>query len=200
MSYKVNPCKAVGEKLRNANCDINTINGLCYEIASAYGDVYGSELKKKLDNQCREMISEKKCSLGYSDCYLKRPSPPPIWNQIPHYFPSLFKEREDVNKAYKQCCNMCSSSKYSNECKEKCKLDADAIVKTPNVENYNENYNENYTKKVVSNTADPNPNPDPDYEGYKDAHPFVFYMGFGIVVVMIMLLVIYFIRSLMAKK
>ena len=186
MSYKVNPCKAVRTKLRNANCDINTINGLCYEISSAYGDVYGPELKKKLDNQCREIVSEKKCSLGYSDCYLKRPSPPPIWNQVPHYFPALFKKSQDVGKSFRQCCSMCSNSKYSDECIDKCSLDSYAIDRTPNVENYND--------------PAPDPDPEPDYEGYKDAHPFVFFLGFGIVIVMILLLVIYFIRGLLTKK
>jgi len=129
--YKINPCKAVMQKIKNANCDINTMNDLCYGISSAYGDVYGSELKDKLDQQCAELISEQKCVLGKNDCYLKRPVPPPRFNQIPHFFPKLFKESKpgsNPQQSYETCCSMCDNSRYPNSCRENCRLDADAIT------------------------------------------------------------------------
>lgn len=135
---KISPCNAVMKRVKNTNCDINTMNDLCYGISSAYGDIHGSELKKELDRQCAELISEKKCVLGKTDCYMKRPVPPPIFNQVPHFFPKLLKESGNPQKAYNMCCSMCDNTKYPNSCKDKCNLDSDAVVvdKKPIVESY----------------------------------------------------------------
>ena len=54
MSYKINPCKAVIEKVEDSNCDINTMNDLCYGVARAYGGAYGPDLQKKLEAQCAD--------------------------------------------------------------------------------------------------------------------------------------------------
>lgn len=194
MGYKIDPCKAIGEKLRDADCDINTMNSLCYGIAKAYGDAYGPELEYKLKKQCQALISDKKCTLGYDNCYMRRPTPPPIWNQVPHYFPVLFKDCEDVDTAYKKCVSMCGNSNNNIECMENCKLEADSVVKSSDIEHYDETYKQKDSGNCGKSDDEP------DYEGYKDAHPFVFFMGFGIVVVMIILLVVYFIRGLLTKK
>jgi hypothetical protein len=109
MTFEIDPCKSI----LNNTCDddnINTMNNLCYEISNAYGNVYGSDIQKKLEYKCSQMISDKKKQMGKSDCNLRRPPPPPIFNQIPHYFPSLLTSN-NPEVAYK-----------------KCKLDADALV------------------------------------------------------------------------
>lgn len=75
MSFQINPCKAVTHKVKDSNCDINTMNDLCYGISRAYGNVYGSDLEKELDQKCADLINEKKCLLGRNSCNLRRPVP-----------------------------------------------------------------------------------------------------------------------------
>ena len=201
MSFQINPCKAVMQKVKDANCDINTMNDLCYGISNAYGNVYGPEIKSKLDQQCADLITKKKCVLGKNTCNLRRPVPPPSFNQIPHYFPGLLKECNDVGKAYKQCCMKCTGEQYDNGCRENCKLEAEAVVlhkeenKEENKEEYKEEYKENHKHHKHHKHREKI-----DYEGYKNAHPFVFFLGFGLVTLMIVFLVWFFIRGLTTKN
>ena len=188
MSFQINPCKAVMQKVKDAKCDINTINELCYSISNAYGGVYGPELKSELDKQCADLITKKKCVLGKDTCGLRRPVPPPSFNQVPHFFPTLLKQTNNVEKAYNQCCVKCTGGIYENQCRENCKLEADAVV-IQQKEGYRENHDggkkhhKHHRKKV-------------DYDGYKNAHPVVFFIGFGSVTIMIVFLVWFFIRGL----
>ena len=149
MSFKINPCKAVMQKVKDSNCDINKINDLCYDISNAYGNVYGSELKNKLDKQCADLVTEKKCVLGKTTCNLKRPVPPPHFNQIPHFFPALLKESNNPQQSYKKCCKMSKNTTYPNSCAELCKLDFDA-VETQGSLREQEKYN-NMKKKKYNN-------------------------------------------------
>jgi len=173
MSYEINPCKAVRQKLHDSDCDINTMNDLCYGISRAYRDVYGDDVGKSLDKSCADLISEKKCSNQQTDCYMKRPSPPLIFNNIPHFFPKLLKESNKPRKSYEKCCSMCDNSRYPNTCKENCRTDADAVVMKPhNYRKDNESYKESYKES-----------------DYKDVNPVLFFMGYGVVIVMIVILV-----------
>lgn len=125
MSYQINPCKAVNEKLSHetSNCNINEMNNLCYSICNAFGNPDGCK------DQCASMISSKKKMMGYDDCNKRTPYPPPIWNQISRPFPSLFREfGGDIDKAYNQCCKMAAKSQYPNSMREMCRLDASAVV------------------------------------------------------------------------
>lgn len=188
MSFQINPCKAVMQEVNDSNCDINTMNDLCYGISNAYGNVYGHVLKSELNQQCADLITKKKCVLGRNTCNLRRPVPPPSFNQVPHYFPGLLKECNDVGKAYEQCCMKCTGEKYENGCRENCKLEAEAVVNLKK-EEYRENYkhHKKHREKIK-------------YEGYKNAHPVVFFLGFGIITLMIVFLVWVFLRALTTKK
>jgi hypothetical protein len=123
MNFEINPIKSV-----SSNCDINTINNDCYGICYSFGDVYGSDMKKKCESQCRDILTIKKHSMGRTECNLRRPTPPVMWNQIPAYYPRLLYSTGDPEKAYTMCCSMCGKSRLPNSCKEKCRLDADSIV------------------------------------------------------------------------
>jgi hypothetical protein len=178
MTFEIDPRKSV---LNNMLCDnnINTMNNLCYEISSAYGKVYGDAIHKKLKYKCSKMISDKKKQIGKSDCSLRRPPPPPIFNQIPHYFPSLLIETNNKDIAYKKCLDMASSSRYPNTTKNYCRLDADA-VSVVSKENYkidNQFNNENFDIKENSKC-----------NGYKDDNnfmSFLFYIGVIIMIISI---------------
>jgi hypothetical protein len=183
MSFQINPCKAVMQKVKDANCDINTANDLCYSISNAYGNVYGSDLKSKLNKQCSDLITDKKRVLGKNTCNLRRPIPPVAFNQVPHYFPELLKQTNDPNKAYLQCCNKCTGNKHENSCRENCKLEASAVERK---EEYKKHHK--HRKKHI------------DYDGYKNAHPVLFFIGFALVTLMIVFLVWFFVRSLITKN
>jgi hypothetical protein len=189
MTFQINPCKAVMQKVKDSNCDINTMNDLCYGISKAYGNVYGSGLEKELDKKCADLITKKKCVLGRNSCNLRRPVPPPYFNQVSHFFPSLLKQYNDKHKAYDQCCIQCKNNRYPNSCEENCRLDAGSVVPYTK-----EKYDESHKRKSHNE-------PDKvDYERYKNDHPVVFFIGFSIVTIMIVFLVWYFIRSLITKN
>ena len=228
MSFNINPCKAVMQKVKDSNCDINTMNDLCYEISNAYGNVYGLELKSNLDKRCKNLINEQKCIMGKKPIdNPRRPTPPPIFNQVPHFFPALFNQTNNPQKSYEQCSRMCEKSKYPNSCNINCKLDYDALE----IENYDDSYyiivdntdskncdntlTKNYDKTDTKNCDNTltknydkidtkeydNDNTDKkiDYDGYKNAHPMVFFLGYAFVTFLFIILVFIFIRILIKK-
>jgi hypothetical protein len=181
MSFEINPCQSVAKSVSTANCDINTINNDCYGICASYGNVYGPKVQEKCETQCRDMISRKKKDMGKNDCDLRRPSPPPGWNQIPDFYARLLASCGNQKKAYVQCCTMCNSSRYPNECKEKCQLDANAVVTS---EHYEDKKHHNNNKKKYY------------YDKSMKAHPVLFFAGFAIVVVSICILLYFSLRAL----
>ena len=165
-NFKLNASKAVEQFLAETECNdvsnINTMSNLCYSISSSYGKTFGEDVKKKLESQCVEMISEKKHKMGLTDCYMKRPNPPPIWNQTSHFFPDLLQKLKDPKKAYEQCCLEAQKSKYPNESLDKCKLDylsIDSKDSKDSKENYLGNYDcdidedNNYSNNYSNNSS-----------------------------------------------
>lgn len=187
MSYEINPCKSVRRSVQGSDCDINNMSDLCYGIARGYGKAYGRKIQTDLEGKCGELISEKKHTNGYSDCYMKRPSPPPDFYQTYRSFPHIFKylnEKGDNNTveiAYKKCCDMCRGSRFPNTCVNNCGLDAGAIS-SESVETYDDVTRDEY------------------YKDNKREHPVVFFIGFVLVVVVVFLFMLVFIRGLMRKN
>jgi len=176
MSFEINPCQSVAKRVLTANYDINTVNDDCYGICASYGNVYGHQVQKKCEAKCRDMLSRQKQNMGKSDCDLRRPPPPPIWNQVPDFYARLLADCGNKQKAYKQCWNMCNSSRYPKSCKRKCQLDANAVVTTEPYKNRNKKTN--YDMKAIS-------------EPYKDENkktksiPAAFFLGVFLVVVIL---------------
>ena len=156
MTFEIDPCKSVlNNIIYDDDNNINTMNNLCYEISNAYGKVYGTDTKKKLEYKCSKMISDKKKQMGKSDCNLRRPPPPPVFNQIPHYFPSLLMETNNKDIAYKKCLDMAKNSLYPNTTSQYCRLDADAIITKENYTSIQDNSkiieNDNKKSKIIEN-------------------------------------------------
>jgi hypothetical protein len=145
-NFELNPSKAVKKYLYGKDNNINTMSNLCYEISSSYGKTFGENVEKELKEQCAELISEKKHEMGLTDCYMKRPAPPPIWNQIPHFFPDLLNTLKDPDKALNECISKSRKTKYPNECLNMCNLDYLTVNKKEK-----ENIVENYTNKMKKN-------------------------------------------------
>ena len=123
MNFTINPCRAVMLDSSYTSRDINTMNDLCYEISHAYGNVYGANVEKNLNSMCANMMFNN----GHNNCYLKRPSPPPIFNQVPHYYPSLLATTNNSTIAYTKCCEMANKSRYPQTSLIYCRLDHNAI-------------------------------------------------------------------------
>ena len=146
MNFQINPCKAVMNKLSTSGCDINKMNELCYGICKSYGDTYEG-VSDDCRDQCAAMISDKKKQYGFTDCTKRQPTPPPGWFQIPSLFPSLLRKFNDPQQAYTACCQMAMDTPYPKSTREKCKLDADALI-LPTIENFEHKDNK---KSYMSN-------------------------------------------------
>jgi hypothetical protein len=108
------------------NGELTEMSDTCYETAKAFSDIFGNG--EKMKSMCREMLSAKKKSYGRTNCNLDAPHPPPIWNQIPHYFPQHLKDTNDPFFALQKCNDSCNTDKYYLGCKENCETDYGAVV------------------------------------------------------------------------
>jgi len=136
---KLNPCNSVINFLKNNNeLGPNSTNNLCFQVCN---DWLGSENTlsgTQCYNNCKDCMlpfikqrGKDICSLDYKV--------PPIWKNIPSFFPGEFKkimakgddsDLETIKKiAYKKCINKCKThcKLNLNECNDLCKLDMDAI-------------------------------------------------------------------------
>ena len=141
--FKINPCRSCLDKYKDSGCDVNHINKCCYEIAAAFSgwDSINAISGTEMAENCKQCVDKVIRDIGKTPCTLQI-SQPPIWNQVPHYFPDiLYKNKEKgtptdpvklVKDSFQECIQMCSSdsscsSEYPNECKSNCLTDANAI-------------------------------------------------------------------------
>jgi hypothetical protein len=190
MNFQINPCKAVMEKVATSDCDINEINNLCYGVCNSFGRVYGADVRKKCDDKCADMISRKKKDLGTNDCYKRQPLPPPTWFQVPDNYPELLNMTQNPKKAYEECCSMCEGCSLPNECREKCRLNAGAVVTH---EKYKANEKVESRRKIKHKRK-------VNYEKHEKKKPWVFLLVFSAVIVLMVLLVYMLVRVLYKDK
>lgn len=125
MSFEINPCNAVLSKTEaSGNCNINELNNLCYGICDAFNRPSGCR------DKCALMIDEKKKQLGRNNCNLQRPKPPVDWKQVPHYFPRLLKQTDNIRKSQLMCHELCKNNRYPNSCIDMCNLDSMSVRDT----------------------------------------------------------------------
>ena len=127
MSFNINPCFS---SVKNSEkLDINSINHKCYEICSAFSDITNEQCCK---NQCDICIKDTVVEMGRDLCEF-RPAKPPIFVQVPHYFPAFFKETNNVEESLNKCIQTCDNLQINNnECIENCKIDKDAVQVSEN--------------------------------------------------------------------
>jgi len=131
---EINPCLACIKKYERTGCEINDLNNCCYETLAAFSgkDSVNSLTYNETLLNCRKCITDKLSTLGpfpngYTVCD-HRIEPPPIFVQVPHYFPKLF-DGKNVEEAKQKCIKMCNTNTtYTNGCIENCLTDSDAIV------------------------------------------------------------------------
>lgn len=139
-TFKLDPCFACRQ--RYDITDINNINSCCSDTASAFAGE--SSLNALIGTDaglsCKNCLNESKQALGKSDCVLRLTNSP-VWTQVPHYFPHLFAQSGNKEKALDACYKSCDG-RYAKECMDKCLIDYNAVIMT------NEKY-ENTPNKVA---------------------------------------------------
>ena len=127
MSFYINPCLAAVKKF--GDCDLNDINNKCYETCAAFAEVVNNtDISEECRRNCQTCVKQSVSAMGRNPCQL-RPGVPPIFSQVPHYFPQLLYETKDPVKAFNQCKIKCRTNKMNQyECIENCKFDASSVV------------------------------------------------------------------------
>lgn len=95
----------------NKACHNSHQKDCCYETCHDWFQNNQSQLE-----ECKSICK------NHSNCNFT-PREPVIFYQNPAYFPDKFKETNDIQQAKNACLNMCNS----NECRNKCQRDANAI-------------------------------------------------------------------------
>jgi hypothetical protein len=153
MKFNINSCKAC--KKNYDIKDINSINSCCFETLGAFMNApsINSFINTPEAQNCKDCVTESKKALGRDLCEF-RLGPAPTWVQVPHYFPALLVEENNVETAYEKCITACRSITYPNECMKKCKIDADAVEQ--NIQSNSNEVEENfmYTSGIESQNID----------------------------------------------
>ena len=139
----------------------------------------------------------------------------PVWTQSPHYFPEIFNDVQDVNKARNECINLCNSNKfYRNQCIENCITDSNAIElvnkkelkkkmlkeKYMNMkENFKDEKDENdENDKSNSKKENDDDSEDESFDDYMEGVNLTqFYISFTITIFIFIILIGYFLKTLL---
>ena len=155
-NFQLNPCdaciKAYGID------DINNINQCCSDTYAAFAGVSSINNVRNLESfkNCEECLQKSIKALGRTKCDFRLTSSP-VWTQSPHYFPNLFQEINNVEKAKNECLKMCNKSAYPNECKKNCTIDSMAVIQNTkenfltNSVHLSPNINKPYTNNTNTN-------------------------------------------------
>lgn len=129
--FKLDPCFAC--KKHFDITDINNINSCCSETASAFAgqSSLNAIIETEAGDNCKACLNEAKRALGKDDCILRLTNSP-VWTQAPHYFPHLFAQSGNKQKALTECYDACKNGRYSKDCMNKCLIDHDAVVTNEN--------------------------------------------------------------------
>lgn len=136
MKYELNPCEACFAKYQNEGLNINDLNNCCYETAAAFKGVNsldglrGTDAMKSAQECIRMKLKTMGPFPGGRDYCTKGISPPPIFNQTPHFLPSLLDTAANLQDAQNKCFLACENSgtPYPEQCKENCITDAMAVI------------------------------------------------------------------------
>ena len=124
--YKINPCRACMNKFGN-QCDVNGMNNCCYETAAAFANSSVVQPSPNC-NKCIKFLSRQLGPFG-KDNVGPRIDPPPIFSQVPHFFPRYLEQGYTPDQSRNMCYEACKRTPYPNSCMENCYVDWDAINK-----------------------------------------------------------------------
>jgi hypothetical protein len=189
--YSINPCKAAQykQKLQFIGGGINDLNSACFDTCAAFGENW--KRNSQCNKQCNDFISMLRHKKSGNFCYPKFPYKAVAWNNSAHYFPELFWEYKDVEKAKNKCIDVCDNERYNQKtCRLNCLVDAKAVVLNDKREHFIQTHDNNNildkhsTDKKVT------------FQDYSNSSPFAFYFGFGIVGLITIVVVCLILKSL----
>lgn len=171
----INPVKAVLKMYKDRNCGIHKVNNACYGICSSFqGSNNNWNIQSDCGDQCAALVNEmRKGKYGVGWCDHHAPNRPVNWGQVPNYFPELFSQYKDVNKALSEAYKRCEYTKLPQECKEKALLDSYAV--------------EQYSSLKGINSV----------KNYEKEHPTVFWIGFSIGFLVMLSLIYIIVKNIM---
>lgn len=139
MSFNINPCKACWEKYKRGDCDINNVNSCVADTAAAFSGIpsnnfiRGTNAGENWQNCMKKMMKAQ----GRTPCDFQLDMAP-VFNQSPHYFPSLLAESRNPQKALSSCMQKCSELRHNPKaCMQNCAVDNAAVE---HVNDTKENY------------------------------------------------------------
>jgi hypothetical protein len=190
--YKINPVNAAIKAHENGDCDIHELNDTCYGVCAAFqGGDSAWTVGGKCAEQCEELIEwKRKAQYGKSYCDHQRPSRPVIWDQSPHYFPEIYKKVRNVPKALAECNAKCCGEKLPNQCKQNCRIDSYAVDDPQATMTEGYRHGRRYHHRRHHHYRRP------DYAGYEKANPAAFWIGYGVALILFMIVVVMAIRAI----
>jgi len=152
MSFNINPCKACWDKYSKEKCNINTINSCVAETAAAFSGISSNNflIGTDADTNWQSCMEKMMSAEGRSKCDFQLHMAP-VFNQAPHYFPTLLYEEKNPDKALGMCEQKCNDLKFNRKtCIENCITDRMAVeipVKT-NENRVNKKIHKNICKSM----------------------------------------------------
>lgn len=185
--YYINPVKASVEycTIKGHN-DLQDLNDACYGVCSAFSGTSDAwTVPQDCAGECKELLQQKKLQVyGLSDCDHHTPYRPVIWDSSPNYFPTLYTQYRNVDRARNECMKMCEGEQYPLECKNKCQLQSLAIVE--GLKNKPDN-----SQNDIGNI--------PVFSKYERAHPVVYWIGFSVSLIVFLIILGLFIKNIINK-
>lgn len=167
MSFTINPCKACWQKFNNGSCDINNVNSCVVDTATAFAGIPSNNfLDTPADENWKTCVDNTMTAQGRSPCDFQL-NMAPVFNQVPHYYPSLLAELGEPEKAQNFCMQKCSELRHNKKaCMENCSTDHAAV--------------ESYNPMQQSNSPDENNKPISVWTGF-----------FAILILIFIILIVY---------
>lgn len=135
--FKFDPVIAVQKKWDRVGKEyrgVNMLNSTCFETCGAYSSpnfLNSLYVSPDCSKQCVDLVWDWKMKnvVGADGCYPQSYQPPVLWNNVPHYFPTLLMKTKNKKESLDACIKLCDKKSVDKgTCKEFCITDADAIV------------------------------------------------------------------------
>ena len=138
MDIEINPC--IGCRTRYDIKDINNMNSCCAETAAAFEGVNSTTNFNVVSRaNCEACLSDSIKAIGRDKCNLRLTVAPVLTNsEIPHFFPDFLQKLRNPNNALGACIEACQSTRYPNDCEQKCMIDFNSVKILPTREGYSD--------------------------------------------------------------
>jgi hypothetical protein len=177
---QINPCRACMQKLSDPDkWSIPAIADCCYSTLANFTGAQSVNDIRDVDNCVECVVSQLPEAYGFdrNECNLDWKAPP-IWNQTPHYFPSLLFDGNTPNQALRKCSEACQDNRYPNECMDNCRIDFNSV----------EGFEKNDSKDKK----------DQSYDDYQKDNPWAFWIAFTLASITLAFVLVVIIRGVMS--